>query len=84
MIVRVIEVFSTLNDELICELELSQFWSIEKLKEIVVIDYDDSNIHLIYRLSKAQVIVLGGSELLELNNGNIECFLSYNQIKGSE
>ena len=78
MITRIIEVFSSTTEEFICEFTLDDSWTVSKLHEIVKIDENDHNIYLIYKLSRAQVFVLGGSHLFELNDGNVDFFLSYN------
>ena len=78
MITRIIEVFSSTTEEFICEFTLDDSWTVSKLHEIVKIDENDHIIYLIYKLSRAQVFVLGGSHLLELNDGNVDFFLSYN------
>ena len=77
MIIRLIEVFSSDNDEFICCFNLESFWNSENLRTIVDINSNDPEIYDMYRLDDSQVTLLGGEHLLRLNNGKVECFLSY-------
>ena len=78
MIKRIIEVFSSIDDEWICDFEIDKSWTADKLHSCFI-EYDEKNpfVYGTYKLTAEQIKLLGGAHLLEINDGNADFFLSY-------